>query len=98
MQLVPSPSAVRHRHEAGQSVHPLKKLGLVRQPFLPRQASWLAIDHATDLGPVWFTLPSHPLGLHAKFDGPVDLHATAHHQIIYYATFASVPTGNQKNQ
>jgi len=74
-----------------QSVHPLKVLWVLRQPLLPGQMPHYAVDHATDLWKVRPVLPVHATGQHACLDGPVDLHATAHHPVVHLSTLSTVP-------
>jgi len=73
-----------------QSVRPFKVLWGFRQPFVPRQTPCHAVDHATDLWQVRPFIPFRAMG-HACPHGPVNLHATPHHQMIHHSTLSAVP-------
>ena len=88
-----------HNFSDRQSVHPLKERWFLGQPFLPRRASYLAVDHTPNLWPVLLViLPLHTASHHASLHGPVDLHATPHNLVIYSSALSTVPAGNRRNQ
>jgi len=70
----------RHWRQAScrQSVSPFKMFGVICQPFLPREASQFAVDHATDFRPVQLA-PLHGLSQHPSLDRPMNSHATVYH-------------------
>ena len=88
-----------HNFSDRQSVHPLKERWFLGQPFLPRRASYLAIDHTPNLWPVLLViLPLHTASQHASLHGPVDLHPARHDLLIHLPTHPTVPAGNQHSQ
>ena len=88
-----------HNFSDRQSVHPLKERWFLGQPFLPRRASYLAIDHTPNLWPVLLViLPLHTASQHASLHGPVDFHATSHDLVVHPSALSTVPADNRRNQ